>query len=159
MKLRVLGQLAFFSGLSVEELQLLEPFFQPRWFEQESTVFEQGEHAEYLYLVVKGEVVIRYKPEDGPVMIVSRVQPGGVFGWSAAVGNGAYTSGAVCAAGSEVLRVRGSDLRLICEQHPDVGRVILDRLAAVIAERKQSQKQMTSFLANGIRQQTCPEDK
>jgi len=153
MNLEKYSQLAFFNGLSAADIQLLEPFFAPQTWVAGTVVFDQGDYAEYLYLVVRGEVSIRYKPDDGPVMTVTRVQPGGLFGWSAAMNNPAYTSGAVCALDSEVLRIRGTDLRTFCEKHPELGKVILDRLAGVIAERKQSQQgQVTSMLANGMRQ-------
>ena len=153
MNLEKYSQLAFFNGLSAADIQLLEPFFAPQTWVAGTVVFDQGDYAEYLYLVVRGEVSIRYKPDDGPVMTVTRVQPGGLFGWSAAMNNPAYTSGAVCALDSEVLRIRGTDLRTFCEKHPELGKVILDRLAGVIAERKQSQQgQVTSMLTNGMRQ-------
>ena len=153
MNLEKYSQLAFFNGLSAADIQLLEPFFAPQTWVAGTVVFDQGDYAEYLYLVVRGEVSIRYKPDDGPVMTVTRVQPGGLFGWSAAMNNPVYTSGAVCALDSEVLRIRGTDLRTFCEKHPELGKVILDRLAGVIAERKQSQQgQVTSMLANGMRQ-------
>jgi CRP-like cAMP-binding protein len=154
MERSVLHSLSFFNGLEAADLKLIEPYFHAQEYAAGTVVFEQGEAADYLYLVVRGEVVIRYKPDDGAPMIVARVRPGGIFGWSAAVGNGTYTSGAICEMDSEVLRVRGGDLRLICEQHPHAGKIILERLADVIAERKQSHRQLTSFLANGIRQQS-----
>jgi CRP-like cAMP-binding protein len=64
--------------------------------------------------------------------------PGGVVGWSAALGSRRYTSSAVSTAYTQLLRVRGSDLRDLCEQHPNTGIIILDRLAGVIAERLHS---------------------
>jgi CRP-like cAMP-binding protein len=147
-----LSRLAFFDGLNLTHLELLSPYFVAQFYVAGTTVFEQGDNADYLYLVVKGEAVIRYKPDDGPAMTVTCVKPGGIFGWSAAMGNPAYTSGAVCAVDSDVLQIRGTDLRKLCEQYPEVGKYILARLAAVIAERKQSHRQVTSMLANGIRQ-------
>ncbi len=152
MNLEKYSQLAFFIGLKAEEILLLEPFFAPQTWVAGTTVFEQGDYAEYLYLVVHGEVSIRYKPDDGSIMTVTRVQPGGIFGWSAAMNNPTYTSGAVCTLDSEILRIRGTDLRMLCEKHPDLGKVILNRLAGVIAERKQSQQQgqLKSMLASGM---------
>ena len=153
MNLEKYSQLAFFNGLSAADIRLLEPFFAPQTWVAGTAVFDQGDYAEYLYLVVRGEVAIRYKPDDGPVMTVTRVQPGSLFGWSAAMNNPTYTSGAVCVLDSEVLRIRGTDLRTLCEKHPELGKVILDRLAGVIAERKQSQQgQVTSILVSGMRQ-------
>jgi CRP-like cAMP-binding protein len=88
------------------------------------------------------------------MMNLTHIQPGGVFGWSAAMGNPTYTSGAVCALDSEILRIRGADLRKLCEKNPELGKLILDRLSAIIAERQQSQQgRVNSMLANGMRQQ------
>jgi CRP/FNR family cyclic AMP-dependent transcriptional regulator len=147
--------LTFFYGLSPEEIQLLVPYFAPQTWVAGTVVFDQGDFAEYLYLVVSGELTIRYKPDDGPVMNLTRIQPGGIFGWSAAMGNPTYTSAAVCALDSEVLRIRGADLRMICDKYPDLGKVILNRLASIIAERQRGQQsRVNSMLANGLRQQS-----
>jgi CRP-like cAMP-binding protein len=154
MNLEKYTHLAFFTGLCAAEIQLLAPFFAPQTWVAGTVVFEQGDYAEYLYLVVSGELTIRYKPDDGPMMNITHIQPGGIFGWSAAMGNPTYTSGAVCALDSEVLRIRGADLRMICEKHPELGKVILNRLSAIIAERQLSQQnRVNSMLANGMRQQ------
>ncbi len=155
MNLEKYSHLAFFSGLQTADIQLLAPYFAPQTWVAGTVIFEQNDYAEYLYLVVSGEVAIHFKPHDGPVMTVTRVQSGGIFGWSAAMNNPAYTSGAVCSLDSEVLRIRGIDLRVLCERYPELGRIILDRLAGVIAERKLSQqKQVSTILANGMRQPT-----
>ncbi len=154
MSLEKYNHLAFFTGLCATEIQLLAPFFTPQIWVAGTVIFEQGDYAEYFYLVVSGEVTIRYKPHDGPLMNVTRVQPGGIFGWSAAMGNPAYTSGAVCALDSEILRIRGADLRMLCDKNPELGKVVLERLSAIIAERQRSQQgRVNSMLANGMRQQ------
>jgi len=152
MNLEKYSHLAFFSGLLVEDIQLLAPYFISQTWVAGTVIFEQDDYAEYLYLVVNGEVTIRYKPHDGPMMTVTRVLPGGIFGWSAAMNNPAYTSGAVCSLDSEVLRIRGTDLREIMQKHPKLGKILLDRLAGVIAERKRVQQgPVSTILANGMR--------
>ena len=154
MNLEKNAQLAFFNGLATADVRLLEPFFAPQSWVAGTLIFEQGDYADYLYLVAKGEVTIRYRPDDGPAITVTRVQPGGIFGWSAAMGHPSYTCQAICALDSEVLRIRGTDLRMLCDKHTELGKVILARLTAVIAERKQSQQmQVSAMLANGIHQQ------
>jgi CRP/FNR family transcriptional regulator, cyclic AMP receptor protein len=154
MNLERYTHLAFFTGFSPAEIMLLAPLFAPQTWVAGTIVFEQGDYAEYLYLLVSGELTIRYKPEDGPVMNLTHIQPGGIFGWSAAMGNPTYTSGAVCTLDSEVLRIRGMDLRMLCEKHPELGKVILNRLSSIIAERQHGQQgRVNSMLANGMRQQ------
>jgi CRP/FNR family cyclic AMP-dependent transcriptional regulator len=155
MNLEKYSHLAFFIDMQAADIQLLAPYFSPQTWVAGTVIFKQDDYAEFLYLVISGEVTIHFKPHDGPMMTVTRVQPGGIFGWSAAMHNPVYTSGAVCSLDSEVLRIRGTDLRAICDKYPDLGRIILDRLASVIAERKQSrQDSVSSILATGMRQTT-----
>ena len=155
MNLDKYKHLAFFSDLQDGDIQLLAPFFSHQSWVAGTVVFEQGDCAEYFYLVVSGELTIRFKPHDGPVMNVARIQPGGIFGWSAAMGNPTYTSAAVCTLDSEVLAIRSVNLRKLFENHPELGTVILNRLSAIIAERQQAQQsQVNSLLTDGMRQQT-----
>jgi CRP/FNR family cyclic AMP-dependent transcriptional regulator len=130
--------LFLFRNLSTTHLELINPLFIPCEFTADSVLFEQGDLADYLFAVVSGEVVVSFKPDDGPNIMVARVQPGSIVGWSAALGSRRYTSSAICTTYTQLLRVRGDDLRRLCLQHPDTGTIILDRLATVIAERLHS---------------------
>lgn len=147
MRFPALEDLPFFQGLSGADLALLASCFRTLRFRAGALLFDQGDAAEFFYLLVRGEVVIRYKPEDGPAITVARVKPGNVFGWSAAMGNAVYTSAAICESDSEVLQIRGETLRSLCEKHPQAGKIILGRLAAVAAERQKSRQQITGLLA------------
>ncbi len=147
----VFDQLTPFKDLSPAQKQLIKPLFVPCDCYGDSVLFQQGDRAEYLYLVVTGEVVIRHKPEDGPPITVARVKAGGVVGWSAALGNRTYTSAGVCTRYTQMLRIRGADLREICEQHPETGILILERLAEIIAQRlRHTHKQMVEILKEGL---------
>jgi CRP-like cAMP-binding protein len=144
-------QLPLFQDLKPAQLQLLKPIFLPCDCYTGDALFEQGDFAEYLYLVVSGEVTIRYKPEDGTPITITRVRSGGVVGWSAALGNRQYTSGAICTDYTQMLRVRGRDLKHLCEEYPDTGILILERLAWVIAERlRHTHEQVVELLKQGI---------
>jgi CRP-like cAMP-binding protein len=130
--------LFLFRDLTPEQVKLLQPLFIPCEFAADTVLFEQGDPAENLFAVVSGEVVVNFKPDDGPVIVVACVLPGSIVGWSAALGSRRYTSSAVCTTYTQLLRVRGDDLRRLCLQHPDTGTIFLDRLATVIAERLHS---------------------
>ncbi len=130
--------LFLFHNLASKHFELLSPLFIPCEFTADSILFDQGDPAENLFAVVVGEVVVNFKPDDGPSITVARVQPGSIVGWSAALGSRRYTSSATCTTHTQLLRVRGDDLRRLCLQHPETGTIILDRLATVIAERLHS---------------------
>lgn len=147
----IFDKLALFKNLDVEQRRLLRPLFLPCDCYTDTVLFEQGDRADYLYLVVSGEVTIRYKPEDGPPITVTRVRPGGIVGWSAALGSRFYTSAAECSSYTQMLQVRGSDLRELCEQHPETGILILERLAEVIAQRlRNTHEQVMALLKQGL---------
>lgn len=148
----IFEQLPLFCDLTPEQILLLRPLFILCDCYTGTVLFDQGDPAEFIYLVVAGEVIIRYKPEDGAVITVARVKPGGVVGWSAALGNRVYTSAATCSDCAQLVRVRARDLRRLYEQYPDTGILILDRLASVIAERlHHTHAQVMALLMQGMR--------
>ncbi|MBN2549555.1 MAG: cyclic nucleotide-binding domain-containing protein [Anaerolineales bacterium] len=143
--------LALFKDFSPEQLALLRPLFTAQSEAAGAQIFNQGDPAVFLYLVTEGEVIIRYKPEDGPIITVARIQSEGIVGWSAALGNPAYTSAAECITNCQFLRVRGQDLRDLCEKHPDTGNLVRERLAAQVAERVSNTHQhVIALLEHGL---------
>jgi CRP/FNR family cyclic AMP-dependent transcriptional regulator len=143
--------LTLFQKFSAEQENLLRQLFLLRYLPAGTELFKQGELAEYLYVVVEGEVHIRYKPEDGPALIVARVQREGVVGWSAAIGSPTYTSSAICAEDSQLLCTRSQDLRQLCEEHRDTGILLLERLAALVSERlRNTHQQVMAMLEQGM---------
>jgi CRP-like cAMP-binding protein len=146
------NRLEIFLGMSTHQQELLSGLFIPYECCNETLIFDQGDLAEFLYIVVAGEVIVSFKPDDGPPIIVARIHPGGVVGWSAALGSRMYTSGAYCNGDTRLLRIRGTDLRKLCEQYPETGVILLDRLAAVIAQRLTStHDQVLALLELGLR--------
>lgn len=141
-----------FKDLSESQVTLLRDLFVPCDICANDKLFAQDAPAEYLYIVMTGEVVVNFKPYDGPPIVVARVQPGGVVGWSAALGSRAYTSGAETSMSSKLLRVRGADLRALCLRYPDLGEILLERLATLIAERlRNTHPQVLALLRMGLK--------
>jgi CRP-like cAMP-binding protein len=151
MSEELFDRLPLFQGLSAAQKKILRPLFLLCQEDADVVIFEQGSPAENLYLLVEGEINIGYKPEDGPAIVVGHIHPNGVVGWSAALSSPTYTSAAICITDCTLLRIRGRDLRSLCEQHPDTGRILLDRLAAVVAERRQfARPQVMALLEAGL---------
>lgn len=146
-------QLPLFRDLTPDQLDLIRPLFVACECHPGTVLFEQGEPAIFLYLIISGEIAIRYQPEDDHENItVTRVRDGGMVGWSAVIGRRFYTSAAVCSQYTRLLRVRGSDLQAMCEQHPDPGLCILNRLATMVAERVHGgHSQIVALLELGLR--------
>jgi CRP-like cAMP-binding protein len=146
------ARLPIFQDLNDAQWAQLQPLFSEFGCTADSVIYEQGGPAEFLYLVVEGEVQVRYKPEDGPALTLTRVPAGGVVGWSAALGNPMYTSSAVPTGDCRLLRIRSADLRQLYRQDPETGGRVLELLAEVIAERlRNTHEHVMALLEQGLR--------
>jgi CRP-like cAMP-binding protein len=143
-----LESVPLFKDVSDYILQLLEPLFEPYSCPAGGVIFEQGEPAFYLYLILDGLVEVLYKPYDGPPISVTNLAQGSIIGWSAVVGNSAYTSGAVCKEDCTAIRMSGRDLHKLFVDEPEAGRIILDLLAESVSTRWQDAREQIQTLLN-----------
>lgn len=143
--------LPLFSGIDAQYLALLRPLFERVSFRAGMTVVDQGSPAAFLYIIERGTLQISYKPYDGEPITVTHLESGGLFGWSAVVGSPKYTSSGVAVEDLDAIRVKGSDLRRLCAEYPDAGKVILDKLADAVSTRwHDAHEQVKSILKNGM---------
>ena len=133
--LESITQISLFQDLGTRDINRLNHIFTVEHFVQDQLIFQQESKAEYFYILLQGKVVIRYKPYDGPPLVIARIAPGGVFGWSAMLHRDVYTSDAVADVSSQAYRARGQELLDFCAKSPDSGAIILQRLAHAISER------------------------
>lgn len=144
-------RLSLFLGLNKEHATLLKTIFTTLEIPAETVLFEQGDPAKLIYLVAKGEVQIFHKPDDGPAINLARVRANGVVGWSAVLGNVAYTSTAVCVSDCTLVHAGGEALRGLCLEYPSLGVLVLERLAEGIADRLRiAQPQVLALLEQGL---------
>lgn len=136
-----LTSLPMFQGLSEDDLRPLSNCAEQSAFAEGTAVFDQGDRARLLYILLAGRVEIRYKPHDGKALTVAVIEPNGVFGWSAALGRKTYSSSAVCAGPSRVVMIPGDCLRGLCQASPETGLLVLERLAEIVAGRVYAAKE------------------
>jgi CRP-like cAMP-binding protein len=137
MTTKDINQIALFQDLGTKDINLLKGIFTVTHFDKDTLIFQQDAKAEYFYILSSGKVIIHYKPYDGPPLVIARISPGNVFGWSAMLRRDVYTSDAIAVEDSVAYCVPGSELLALCAQYPDSGAIILKRLANVISERLQ----------------------
>ena len=146
--LEVVKRIPLFRDLSVEQLGLIAPLFDLFTCPANYPIFEQGEQAAYLYLLICGTVALHYKPYDGASMILTHLHAGDAFGWSSVVGGQVYTSGILSETEIEAVRIRGRDLRKLCREHPRFGSAVLDRLADAVSGRWKDSRQQVQAILN-----------
>jgi CRP-like cAMP-binding protein len=124
-----------FQDLEPAQLDLLKPHFEQFTCPANTVIFEQDAPAIYLYLLIKGEVEIRFKPYDGPAITLTRLRDGDVFGWSAVVGSPRYTSSIISQSQVEAIRMKRNRLIKLFDDAPATGKIIMDRLARIVSPR------------------------
>ncbi|MBE9524585.1 MAG: cyclic nucleotide-binding domain-containing protein [Chloroflexi bacterium] len=148
--------LPLFNDFSETQLTLLKPLFSFSEFAAGENIFNQGDVAKNICVIIEGEVDICFKPDDGEVIIVAHLERDGVFGWSAAFGSGIYTSGAVATTDLKLLCINGVDLKKLNKDHPKTGILILGRLADIVGKRlkrtnAQGRNQVMAMLEHGLK--------
>ncbi len=138
MPTEALASLPLFAGLGANQLARLGELFELVAYPAGSEIFVAGDRASRLYIVRSGEVLIRYQPYDGGSLDIATIQPGGAFGWSAALKRSYYTSSALARTEVQVLTIDAHDLHQIMAEDPEIGSVLLERAALIAGSRLDS---------------------
>jgi signal-transduction protein with cAMP-binding, CBS, and nucleotidyltransferase domain len=140
-----------FTGMTGDQMDQIFPLMELCQYPQDHLIFQQGQKAEYLYILLKGEVIIRYKPYDGPPLDIAHIEPDGVFGWSSTLGRSTYTSAAVTATETVAYRIGSRQLSWLCQLFPRTGVILLHKLANVISQGlTETQSQVFDMLSQGV---------
>lgn len=143
-----LDSVPLFKDVDNYILDLLEPLFEPYACPAGEIIFEQGEPALYLYLILDGAVEVLYKPYDGPQITLTSLTQGSIIGWSAVIGNTTYASEAICREDVHAIRMTSRDLHKLCTSEPEAGRIILNLLADSVSGRWQDAREQIQTLLN-----------
>ena len=102
-------------------------------YEKGTTIFNQGEEAENLYILKEG--TLNLMVSNGGSLVFSLSQPGEVFGWSSLFESGRYTASGICDTDLKVVKIGRKELYTILKYNPEDGFIVMRRLAGVIANR------------------------
>jgi CRP-like cAMP-binding protein len=134
----VLQSCANLCNLGRDELEKLGAIAKSVSLKAEQIVFADMDPAEYLYLLVKGEVHICCELGNGEIRVMDTVEAGELFAWSALVKPFRYTSTARCAADCELVAFDARALRKLCADDVDLGNKVLNCLVRLLANRLES---------------------
>jgi signal transduction histidine kinase len=150
--LQILSKFPIFEGLTDDELERIANLCRGEVYEAGMTIFEEGEAADYLYLVEEGEVVLEMELELQPYAspkqtIIEVATKGEAFGWSALVEPYIRTLSARCMERAKVIAIKGSDLLDLFDSEPHIGHRVMGRVTQIVAIRLRDTRQtLTDFL-------------
>jgi len=138
----------FFAGLTEMELESLANIACEVTFRSDELIFDEGDPAHTLYLLLDGwvDIVVEANEKGQHRQLVTTLTPGNIFGWSALVEPYTYTSSAVCASPVQTIGFGRKKLQTLFEADPRLCYTLTMRVCQVIAARLHStRRQMVSM--------------
>jgi CRP-like cAMP-binding protein len=125
----------FGSELSPETQERLAKLGTLQDFDAETVILHEGEDAIQMGILISGRLALRtLVPERGPVTILS-IEPGDIFGWSAAMGDTKTQSSAVATIPSQALMIDGTRLRAALKEDHALAASLYPRILQAVGRR------------------------
>ncbi len=133
----VLRNVGLFEGASEEMLTKVAAIAEEKTFTLGEMIFEEGEKAEWVYVLLNGKVRISIDLTSRPTYITVAMldEPNLAFGWSGIVSPYRYTSSATCEIETRVLAIPGIQFDEILDEETDCSCRVMKKLAELISSR------------------------
>ncbi len=133
--LKMLASTRLAEGLTHQELQSLGRTARFMEVPAGHVLFREGEREDDVFLVFTGHVKISMKvPGRGDVTILT-AGPGDLVGWSGCISDGIMTATATTTDVGRLIALSGKQLKQACDEDPQLGYVLMKRMAQVISRR------------------------
>ena len=124
-----------FRDLEDEQIEAIRPCCEEADFKRGDQVFKGGENADFLYVVMEGQIELR-EEDVTETPVVSTLSSGNAFGWSAVVSPYKYYLSANCAGRTcKVLKIERERFTKLLEEDAAIGYPVMNRILALIGRR------------------------
>ncbi len=148
----ILQRFQFFPGLTAAEVIGLSIIARETSFQRGDCIFQEGDTAHSLYLLLEGwvDVLINTDDQDSRRELMTTLTAGDIFGWSAVVAPYVYTASAVCASPVKAISLNRLELQALFEIDRTLYCTLITKICHVIASRLHATRlQVASlFVAN-----------
>ncbi len=135
--LEIMKTVEALKGLNSDQLALIQKYSEKMEFNQGERLFSEGEDSAHLWIVLEGEVELRYdrpegqpNPVEDPISFISKAE---LFGWSSFMPPFKYKLSAYCASQKcEVVRIEKESLVKLFENDADMGFELMSHILRVI---------------------------
>jgi CRP-like cAMP-binding protein len=133
----LLQRCPFFSRLNEAQRKAIAAITEDVSFEKDTILFEEGQEAEALYILLQGTVDLFLtggKDLSKPLW-VGQINPDEPFGISALIEPHILTASARVTAPTRVMKISGAALRALCELDPRLSAILIHQIAKAAMER------------------------
>ena len=135
--LEIMKTVEALKGLNSDQLAVIQKYSEKMEFSQGERLFAEGEDSAHLWIVLEGEVELRYdrpegqpNPVEDPISFISKAE---LFGWSSFMPPFEYKLSAYCAGQKcEVVKIEKERLVKLFENDADMGFELMSHILRVI---------------------------
>ncbi len=131
----VLRRYPYFAKVGEESLKKVAMIADEMAAGTSKVLFDQGDKADKLYIIIDGEVDLQYTLGSGELRTVDTLVAGDLMMWSALVEPYHSTATGTVKKDTKLIAIDGAKLRELCEQDHDLGYRILLSLTQLLATR------------------------
>ncbi len=126
----------WFNELTPIQIERLAKISRIQQFQPDEVLFREGDRVECLYIILSGEVVLEnYIPTLGN-HTVAHAEALDVVGWSCLTPVARQRTATVKSVKlSRIISIKGEDLLSLCKEDPDLGYIIMRRVANIVASQ------------------------
>lgn len=131
----VLRRYPYFAGISEESLKQVAMIADKKCVAAGARMFGEGDPANVLNIIVKGEVSVQYELGSGERRTVDTLVDGDLLGWSALVEPFKHTALGTAKKETHLVSIQAKKLRELCDQDPMLGYRLTTQVAKLLAHR------------------------
>jgi CRP/FNR family transcriptional regulator len=125
-----------FGTLSESQLNTLLLHSSVKFFPEGKTIFNQGDEAAHLYILIEGVIDLTIKTGEKIGFMTSKIEKeGAVFGMPSLVEPFRYNVTATCLKPSKVLIIEADLIKKKMEEDPKMGMEVMKKLASIYFNR------------------------
>lgn len=139
----ILKECEFFKYLKKEAIEKITALCKIKSYDAGNYVFQQGDFGDCIYIIADGQIYLERLLDMGARkanVVIEKLGKGRVFGcWSSLIDDPHFLmSSACCQKPTEIICLKGTDLRDIMKQDKEIGFHILERLCFLLRDRIQA---------------------
>ncbi len=133
--LKILSESRFTENLNNQQLQSLCRAARVHRLPAGATLFQEGEVEDEVFVISSGHIRLSMSVPDRSDIVLLTSGPGDLVGWSGLISDGRMTATATAMEDSVLVALSGKRVRELCEADPQLGYILMMRLARVLSQR------------------------
>ncbi len=144
LRLRILGQVPFFAGLSASDLAVVNQLFREHGHAAGEFIYHAGDLAAHLHVVASGKVKVSRPTASGQDVLLEILAPGEFFGSLSTSNMAEYADTAQAQTACCILGIGARDFESVLKRYPAVALQVLRIVAGRLQDAQETIRQLSA---------------